>query len=147
VLAERVRRGCWDRALPGELLMLEGSHSVFPAERENEATLGARLRRMDLHPTGPLPGRGGALPGGEAGALEDAVLEPEQTLVEGLNGFGVSGMRRALRVRVALLKWYWPAPRTLEIGFQLPAGAYATAVLGAVFDLVGSPAEDAPEAA
>jgi len=32
-------------------------------------------------------------------------------------------------VRAPALAWRWPEPGVLELGFQLPAGAYATALL------------------
>ncbi|MBA1148156.1 tRNA pseudouridine(13) synthase TruD [Ectothiorhodospiraceae bacterium WFHF3C12] len=129
VLAARVEQGCWARALPGELVMLEGTNSVFPATREAAGVLGRRLELQDVHPTGPLPGRGGIAPERQALALEQEALSVEAVLCNALRDFGANAMRRALRVRVADMRWYWPSSGTLELGFTLPAGAFATVVV------------------
>jgi tRNA pseudouridine13 synthase len=36
VLAERVRRGGWNRIMEGELAMLDGTHSIFPCDEPDE---------------------------------------------------------------------------------------------------------------
>ena len=55
VLAERVKAGHWNRLLPGELVMLEGSRSFFLADAPTPE-LQARLLQHDISPSGPLPG-------------------------------------------------------------------------------------------
>ncbi|HNJ08446.1 MAG TPA: tRNA pseudouridine(13) synthase TruD, partial [Plasticicumulans sp.] len=50
-LAARIIDGSWDQALPGEVLMLDGSHSVFACPQP-DATILERLARHDLHPSG-----------------------------------------------------------------------------------------------
>ncbi|HEY4556261.1 MAG TPA: tRNA pseudouridine(13) synthase TruD, partial [Lysobacter sp.] len=57
VLAARVERGCWDSPLDGEVWMLDGSRSVFGPQPFDD-TLRQRLGAFDIHPTGPLWGRG-----------------------------------------------------------------------------------------
>jgi tRNA pseudouridine13 synthase len=138
VLARRVAQGTWASALPGELLMLEGSNSVFPAEREVPDVLARRLEGLDVHPTGPLPGRGGAAPQDTALREERQVLDGDAGLVAALADFGVAGMRRALRTRVGNLSWHWPCGDSLELGFELCAGAYATVVVREALELVGA---------
>jgi tRNA pseudouridine13 synthase len=133
VLARRVLDGNWARPLPGEAVMLEGTHSFFVAE-EPDATLERRVLEWDLHPTGPLWGRGEPLPRGEAQGLEHAVLAEFGPWCEGLERFGLGQERRALRVRPAALEWSQEGD-TLELRFGLPPGAYATTVLREVLDL------------
>ena len=72
-LGARVAANSWNRLLPGEVINLAGSRSVFAAEHPDEA-LQRRLREGDVSPTGPLCGSGGVLPGGEAGRVEAEAL-------------------------------------------------------------------------
>ncbi len=137
VLAARVVQGNWDAALDGEVWMLDGSKSVFGPEPWNE-TLAERLARFDIHPTGPLWGAGELRSGDAAHALETAALADEQAsaLRAGLEKAGLKQERRALRLRPAALVWRWPEADVLELGFELPPGSYATAVLHQLGDVV-----------
>ena len=134
VLAARIEDGSWDKALPGELVMLDGRHSLFPAESDDPA-IPARLRALTLHPTGPLAGRGEPRPTGDVLALESRVLEPHAELVAGLESAGLDAARRALRLRVADLAWNFPEPGCLELNFALTSGSYATAVVRELFEV------------
>lgn len=133
LLAERLRRGDWNRPLAGDLMMLDGRHSLFPIE-EADPVLVRRAALQEIHPTGPMAGPGGAKPALAAAAIEAAVLADEQELIEGLARADVEGARRALRLRVAELSWRFPEPGSCEIGFFLTAGAYATVVVRELFD-------------
>src|SRR5690606_1934004 len=82
VLAERVRRQCWQCALPGDILQPQGSRGLFRADEDAEAA--ARLARGEVHPTAPMPGAGGMASSGAGAALEDAVLAPHRALIEAL---------------------------------------------------------------
>ncbi len=130
VLAARVREGCWDCGLDGEVWVLDGSRSVFGPEPWSEV-LAERLTRFDIHPSGPLWGRGDLRSKGDARALELAALESEplEALRAGLERAGLDQERRSLRLRPQSLEFDWSAPRTLLLRFELPAGCYATTVL------------------
>lgn len=128
LLAERVRREDWDKLLPGDVLMLDGSRSVFRSEASDEALPG-RLASGDVHPTGSLWGRGELMSRDEACALEERVALEHAVLADGLIQAGVDASRRALRMPVRDLHWQAPDASTLVVEFSLPAGAYATAVL------------------
>jgi tRNA pseudouridine13 synthase len=91
--------------------------------------LGRRVVSGQAHPTGPLWGRGPLASKGPCRALEEAALAPWQAWREGLEAAGLRQGRRALRLPVADLVWERPDPDRLEVGFFLPKGAYATAVL------------------
>ncbi|MEJ8568398.1 tRNA pseudouridine(13) synthase TruD [Elongatibacter sediminis] len=127
VLACRVDAGCWNRLMPGEIAMLDGSRSVFPCDNLDES-LETRCRELDIHPTGPLPGRDGMQPTDESAALENSVLAPYEALTAALSAAGVDAGRRALRVcpRNAGCRF---EEGDAVLRFELPAGAYATAVL------------------
>ena len=126
LLAGRVGDGSWQRLLAGEFVNLAGRHSWFVAETI-DAVLEERLARFDIHPTGPLPGRG-AGPGGEAGRIESGVLAGFGVLPARLEAAGLEAARRPLRlVPEGLTSSHHGTAVTLEFG--LPAGGYATVVL------------------
>jgi tRNA pseudouridine13 synthase len=131
VLAARVSDGTWNRLLPGERVNLAGRNSWFVAD-DIDDTLRERLARYDIHPTGPMPGRGDS-PSGQAGTLEAALVQPYGELIGALEREGVEAARRALRV----------VPEGLEVAldhdvvamsFALTSGSYATMVVRELFD-------------
>jgi tRNA pseudouridine13 synthase len=136
VLAARVAAGNWDRALDGEVWLLDGSRSVFGPEPFDDA-LAARLATFDIHPSAPLWGRGELRTTGAAAALEGSALEDAQSLAlrAGLEAVGLKQERRATRLRPQALEWTWMDPVTLQLRFSLPPGAYATTVLAELGDI------------
>jgi tRNA pseudouridine13 synthase len=130
VLARRVDENCWNRALDGDVWMLDGSHSVFGPEPLT-AALDARLSNFDIHPTAPLWGRGPLRSAGVAFALETSALEDGDAacLRSGLESAGLKQERRATRLRVSELAWTWVDDQGLRLRFDLPPGCYATALL------------------
>lgn len=130
VLAARVLAGNWDGPLAGEVWSLDGSRSVFGPEPFTDE-LARRLAAFDIHPSGPLWGRGELRTRDEAAVLERQALEGDDAaaLRDGLEHAGLAQERRALRLRPADLEWHWPAPAVLQLSFVLPPGAYATVVL------------------
>lgn len=127
VLAERVRRGDWDEVLPGEAVILDGRRSFFRAT-EVDDTLQARCRAMDVHPSGPLWGRGPSPATAAALDVEAAVTALEPGLCALLEAEGLEHERRALRLPVRELRWSLNGGE-LSLEFELPRGAFATAVL------------------
>ncbi|MFB1486774.1 MULTISPECIES: tRNA pseudouridine(13) synthase TruD [unclassified Thiocapsa] len=136
VLAERVRSGDWDKSLDGDCLQLAGSNSYFLAETLDAPTR-ARCEGMDVHPTGPLWGKGELPSRGAVRQLEDEVGMRFPTWCEGFAAFGLVQERRSLRLPVVDLG----AQRIddgLTLSFSLPAGAYATTVLRELIEIGGS---------
>ncbi len=128
VLAGRVEDGCWDTPLEGEIWALAGSRSWFGPEPFDD-TLAARLAAGDIHPSGPLWGRGETPASGDAGTRERAVAAAAPDLVAGLVAAGMDQERRALRLLPQQLEWDWRDESTLELRFALPSGSYATVVV------------------
>lgn len=130
VLAARVADGSWEHGIDGEVWMLAGSRSVFGPEPWSEA-LAQRLEAFDIHPSGPLWGRGTLRSEGACRALELAALDGDESraLRDGLERAGLEQERRALRVRAEGLEWAWLDASSLRLAFSLPPGSYATAVL------------------
>ncbi len=128
VLAERVRAGHWNRLLPGELVMLEGSRSFFLADAPTPE-LQHRLLEHDISPSGPLPGLiKKDAPTGEALTVEQAALTDESELVHGLIDAGVLAARRSLRLIPRDLEWHREGGDLL-LEFELPSGAFATTLI------------------
>jgi tRNA pseudouridine13 synthase len=129
VLAARVERGAWDRAIEGDVFCLAGSQRQFMDDGSDQ-TLGDRLARLDVHPTAPLCGRPSRalVPVAEAAALERDALCDHSDWIDGLARLGLDADRRPTRIAVSDLDWTWEAD-DLRVSFALPAGAYATAVL------------------
>lgn len=127
VVGARIDDGSWQQAREGEPLVLDGRRSFFVAEAD-DAALPERLAALEIHPSGPLWGRGGDLGETAAGAYERACLAPFAAWREGLERFGLEADRRALRVRAIDLIWALDGD-VLELAFELPAGSFATSLL------------------
>jgi len=128
VLSRRVEAGSWEQAVPGDVMMLDGSRSIFPIQEVDRA-IRDRVERGDIHPTGPLPGRGESPGTGLARELETGALADCGAWCHGLAEHGLKHERRPLRAFAWDADWALSSPGTLELAFTLPAGAFATAVL------------------
>ena len=128
VLAARIEQASWDRPITGDYFSLDGSRAGFATEQLDD-NLVERCRSMDIHPSGPLWGRGRPPVSGETLLLEQTLLEPYAIMRNGLEHVGLQQERRALRVRIGDLHWELSGPDELSIDFSLPAGSYATVLL------------------
>ncbi|MES9970251.1 MAG: tRNA pseudouridine(13) synthase TruD, partial [Candidatus Thiodiazotropha sp.] len=99
-----------------------------------EAELTQRCRLQDIHPSGPLWGRGLPLVDGQTGELEAQALTGFDNWRDGLEHVGLEQERRALRVRLSDLSWHFSEDGSVELSFFLPAGSFATALLREIVD-------------
>ena len=132
VLDARVRDGSWNQLIAGEAVMLDGSHSLFSLDGTTQSAdeLRQRLDAFDIHPSGPMPGRGGDdVVSSAASELETSVLAAYPDLVAGLEKTGVDAARRALRLTIPDLSWNFEGEDCLQLSFSLAPGAFATSVL------------------
>jgi tRNA pseudouridine13 synthase len=136
VLARRVEAGTWNRAIEGDVFMFTDSNSIFRAEL-NPETL-SRVAALEIHPSGPLWGKGEPVASREALAIELAIAAELKVLSEGLELMGMETSRRPLRLNLADLNWEFGEDSTLRLCFTLTAGAYATVVLREVVNFEGS---------
>ena len=136
VLAERVAAGSWERLEPGDLANLDGRASHFAVAGVDE-TLAARCARLDIHPTGPLWGRGVPPSGAGVLALEQRVAARFTPACDLVVRAGMEQERRSLRLAVRDLRWRRDAAdaASVIVEFRLSRGAYATVVLREVFGL------------
>lgn len=141
VLSRRVQSDHWNQYLEGDVMNLNGSASVFVPELGEggpDESLLQRLAEGDIHPTGPLWGRGDMRTQGLCRELEEQVAAEFAELVSGLLHHQLDGARRSLRLTVQALHYRLSnspdcgagaGGPDLELSFTLPAGTYATAVL------------------
>jgi tRNA pseudouridine13 synthase len=134
VLAGRVAAGLWNQAIPGDALQLEGKSACFVADVV-DGEIQQRLAALELHPTGPLCGDGEPLCRGAARTFEDEQLQCCQDWIEGLRRARLAAARRALRVVPRDLRGTAAEDGTWMLEFYLPAGSYATSLLGEILDL------------
>lgn len=127
VLARRVGERNWNRALDGEVFMLAGTHSVFGPETLSDE-LAQRLAAFDIHPTGPMWGRGELRSGDAVRAIEEAAIDAQRDLAQGLEKVGLEQQRRSLRLVARDLDASWNGD-DLTLSFALESGAFATVVV------------------
>jgi tRNA pseudouridine13 synthase len=139
VLAERVRDGSWQQLQSGDLANLDSRGSIFAVD-EVDATLRDRAATLDIHPTGPMWGRGSPDSRGRVLELETRLagqFEPATALTQAA---GMAQERRSLRLAVRELAWTSEAA-TIVMRFRLTRGSFATTVLREMFDFHGTQAE------
>ncbi len=121
-LAVRVVGRTWNTLHDGDIAALDGSGSVFSVDAMDD-DLERRCLQMDIHPSGPLWGKGTTeTPEDEAYAVMAVDL-----------GRHATASRRALRLPARNLKWNY-ADDVLELSFELSRGGYATSVLRELVD-------------
>jgi tRNA pseudouridine13 synthase len=127
VLARRVEAGDWSQLAPGDLASLDGSGSHFSVAAVDDE-LRRRLAEFDIHPSGPLWGRGAPETQGQALQHELEVSRDLAAVADLLAAEGMSQERRALRCAIRDLSAEREAS-TLTLSFSLGRGQFATAVL------------------
>jgi len=133
VLAARVRDGSWQSIQPGEACMLSGSRSFFVTDTVDDV-IARRLAEHDIHPSGPLWGRGAPPSRAAVHELELAIAGQHADLAQGLSAAGLEQERRALRLIPRELTAGLLDASTWQLRFCLPAGCYATTVVHALAD-------------
>ncbi|BBL70830.1 tRNA pseudouridine synthase D [Methylogaea oryzae] len=127
ILARRVADGTWNQGLPGDVFMFGRGHSFFAAP-ELTPDIVERLASGEIHPSGPLWGKGESPAAGAALALEQTIAAQHADLCDGLLTHDVEMGRRPYRLMAERLGWEREGD-TLWLEFFLPAGAYATTVV------------------
>ena len=129
VLSQRVEMNKWADGISGDVMLLDNSHSYFLATDIDE-TIIQRLKEHDIHPSGPLWGRGELLSKGAVAELESNLPSKFEVFDIGLKNARLDQDRRSLRLSVKNLEWdYDEKNKLLNLSFFLPAGGYATSVL------------------
>ncbi len=121
--------------LPGDIAFLHRNGACFAVE--DAAAEQARAASFEISPSGPQPGPACLRATGQAGEIEDAVLEQfavSHELFDVRDPWGQKGGRRALRVSLppeslAAKELDDGGERCVELAFELGRGSFATAVL------------------
>ncbi len=128
IAAERVTASNWRTILPGDIVMLAGSQSVFLADDLD--SLNQRASAGDVWPTAAMAGQPSKMtPEAEVAALEQAVFEGESELLTGLERQGLKAQRRALAMVPEGFEWELTDNGELVLQFFLPRGCFATALV------------------
>ncbi len=132
ILSVRVSDGTWNKAVQGDIFMLNGSKSCFEEVVDGEIT--QRVQDQQIHPTGALWGRGSLVSKANIETLEKKVAGEFELLCDGLEKHGLKQERKALRLNVKDLRYTYSEKGGVCLIFSLPAGAYATSVLSEIGD-------------
>lgn len=135
VLSTRVKEATWNKAIQGDVFMLQGTKSIFTETVSDEII--KRVDKQEIHPTGVLWGKGDLLSDDGIAELETSISNQFACLCEGLEKHSLKQERRALRLSVADLSYTFEGanaeqPDVVSLNFSLPVGAYATTVLSEI---------------
>ena len=142
VVAQRVGDGTWNRLLPGEIVNLDGSGSVFVADSGRRGAAKSVARSSTFIPRV----RCGAAPASAAGAARGTRGATLARVTRRSRGdSAVQGCsRNAVRCASASIVSSGPSTReVVQLRFRLLRGAFATAVLHELID--NAFAQQAPE--
>ena len=139
MLSQRIQSIGWNELIDGEIMMLSGTHSIFPAA-EIDDEIKQRFHQGDIHPTAALWGRGRLNAEKQLLVLEQDVADTLSTWCDGLEKQGLKQERRAARLFPENLSIKFEdessqsadsesAMKKISLSFSLPTGTYATAVL------------------
>jgi tRNA pseudouridine13 synthase len=128
VLAQRVQAYSWGQLQRGDVVNLDGRGSVFALEQEADESLRLRCEALQVHPTGPMWGRGTPLSAAAVAQREAQVADTYPLAAQLCVQAGLRAERRSLRLPVRELRTE-AEPAALRLHFRLPRGSFATAVL------------------
>jgi tRNA pseudouridine13 synthase len=113
----------------GDLAWIHRKGAVFSVE--DPAAEQPRADEFEVSPSGPLFGRKVLLAGGRPGEAERELLAEERLDLEDFSGAGVKmpGERRPFRVPLTDLTVRPDGEGAILLGFSLPKGSFATAVM------------------
>lgn len=129
--AQRLTDGLMRRVLPGDVMAKWPAGGMFTAE--DVAVEQERFDRRETVHSGPMFGRKTFPAKGEAAEREAVILAAAGFTKESFDGFGklLQGTRRHNLIYVDDLAAAWE-PEGLRLTFTLPAGSYATGLLGEI---------------
>jgi tRNA pseudouridine13 synthase len=125
----QMRLDSLDILWPGDIAYIHASGACFRVD--DPAAEQARADAFEISPTGLMPGKKAMLARGQAGILEEALLDKERmddTHYTDLKGLQLSAERRPLRINAANITCS-AEDSSLILEFSLPAGSYATSLI------------------
>jgi tRNA pseudouridine13 synthase len=130
-VARRLAAGRLHTVLAGDVMVFWPQGGNFVADDPGREQ--PRFDARQIVPTGPMFGRKMRCPSGVAGALETEVLAEAGLTPAAFAGFGslLEGTRRPILAFVPDLHWHSEG-EDVWLRFSLPAGAYATVLIGEI---------------
>jgi tRNA pseudouridine13 synthase len=128
-LQVQMRLDSIDILWPGDIAYIHSKGACFRVTTPKDEQ--SRADRLEISPSGMLPGHKVMLATDQAGIMEQAILDKEQltdATFTKLAGLKLNGERRPLRVPLERVNCQQHAT-TLELSFTLPTGSFATTVL------------------
>ncbi|MEE9335974.1 MAG: tRNA pseudouridine(13) synthase TruD [Granulosicoccaceae bacterium] len=132
VCAERIREQSYATPQAGEAMVMQGSKSYFV--NDGSADVITRCETLDIHPSGPLWGRGSSLCEEPHAAREIAWLAEWNNFMQGLEVAGLKQERRALRAVAHELCCNIEDSNTVLLSFELDKSVYATTLIQELVD-------------
>ena len=126
LLSRRIQQQNWLKPLSGEVYMLNGKSACFVDD--NSEVNYQRMLDHEINLTGCLWGEGESMASQQVLQLEAAIAADYPDFASGLESARLKQERRSLRLIPQNMQCSIEA-NTLSIGFELPAGAFATMVL------------------
>ena len=127
ILSARVAHQTWNKALPGDVMQLAGTHSIFSIDMPDDI-IHERVANQDISPASVLWGKGDLLVSADAQTIQQEGLDGFGPWCQALESHGLERAYRAHVLGVQHLTWQW-TDADLTLSFELPPGAYATSVL------------------
>ncbi|GAB4432882.1 MAG: tRNA pseudouridine(13) synthase TruD [Anaerolineae bacterium] len=128
LLTERLHT--FDQLEAGDIAYIHGKGAAFLVEEP--AAEQPRADNFEISPAGPMFGPKMLQAAGEPARREEAVLAQHRLTVQDFSvaGLKIRGTRRPYRFPLKSPKIWWD--EGVMVSFELPAGAYATTVLGEI---------------
>lgn len=133
ILSKRIELGVWERPLPGDLFMLNGTHSLF--EADIDPSIYSRYRDMDIHSAVSLYGEGISRINDQAAVLEEEIFHQHGEMTAVLDQTGVKYAYRAHRaVAVDLQVKLDEKANAMLIQVALEKGVFLTSLISHFVD-------------
>ncbi len=132
VCAARIGEQNYATPQAGEAMVMQGSNSYFV--NDGSADVITRCEALDIHPSGPLWGRGKPLCEDPYASREAAWLEECNDFMQGLEQAGLKQERRALRAVAHELHCEIEDSNTVMLRFELDKSVYATTLVQELVD-------------
>ncbi|PJG86228.1 tRNA pseudouridine(13) synthase TruD [Conservatibacter flavescens] len=126
IVSQRLEQALGHQVLFGDIVQLNGSHSWFVVdEQQNLAELQARLNKQDILLTAALIGENWEK---MTALFEQSIVVEHQELLHLMQQERLKSARRPILMQAQNFQWQFE-PEGLRLGFYLPAGSYATALV------------------
>lgn len=132
IIKWRLENQCWHQVIRGDLIIMDGARTWFPAHDETHDQLNKRLAEADVHISAAMWGEDPVQSSLDCASIEQSIADALPEYHTGFSQFRAKQDRRSIRLMVKNLTWQWPDSADdsdLVLSFDLPAGSYATAVL------------------